>query len=186
MPNVHTQLTVGSFTVAVTLHRKIPHNPPKDSFGKNPPANNPIKNQSQLLQAIAITFAKKIMGLIYANISLSNPTTESLLPIEANALVDTGALFLCIPQHIALQLQLKEFEKREVTVADGSKKLVPYVGPIKINYLNRMCLTGALVLGDMVLLGAIPIEDMDLVIHPSQLKITVNPNYPNIAGTLAV
>ena len=126
------------------------------------------------------------MGQIYANLSLSNPSKEDLKSIEATALVDTGALFLCIPQHIALQLQLKEYEKREVTIADGSKKLVPYVGPVKINYLNRMCLTGALVLGDIVLLGAIPIEDMDLVIHPAQLTITVNPDNPNIAGALVV
>jgi len=128
----------------------------------------------------------KIMGQIYASLSLSNPAKEELLPIAANALVDTGALFLCVPEHIAVQLQLKEYEKREVTIADGSKKLVPYVGPIKINYLNRVCLTGALVMGDMVLLGAIPIEDMDLVIHPAQLQITVNPNNPNIAGALVV
>ena len=126
------------------------------------------------------------MGQIYANLSLSNPAKENLLPIAINALVDTGALFLCIPQHIAVQLQLKEYEKREVTIADGSKKLVPYVGPVKINYLNRLCLTGALVMGEMVLLGAIPIEDMDLVIHPVQLQITVNPNNPNIAGALVV
>ncbi len=126
------------------------------------------------------------MGQIYAELILANPAKENLQSITANALVDTGALFLCIPEHIALQLQLTEYEKREVTIADGSKKLVPYVGPVKINYLNRMCLTGALVLGDMVLLGAIPIEDMDLVIHPAQLTITVNPNNPNIAGALVV
>jgi len=87
-------------------------------------------------------------------------------------------------------LNLTEFEKREViqpfSGTDGSKKLVPYVGPIKIKYKNRMCLTGALVLGNIVLLGAIPIEDMDLIIHPSQLKLTVNPENPNIAGAFFV
>ena len=126
------------------------------------------------------------MGQIYASLSLSNPAKEELLPIAANTLVDTSVLFLCIPEQIAVQLQLKEYDKREVTIADGSKKLVPYVGPIKINYLNRLCLTGALVMGDMVLLGAIPIEDMDFVIHPAQLQITVNPNNPKIAGALVV
>ena len=126
------------------------------------------------------------MEEIYADLILANAAKENLQAITANALVDTGALFLCIPAHIALQLQLTEYEKREVTIADGSKKLVPYVGPVKINYLNRMCLTGALVLGEMVLLGAIPIEDMDLVIHPAQLTITVNPNNPNIAGALVM
>jgi clan AA aspartic protease len=126
------------------------------------------------------------MGQIFANILLSHPSKKDLQSIQVKALVDIGALFLCIPEHIALQLQLTEFEKREVTIADGSKKLVPYVGPIKINYLNRMCLTGALVLGNTVLLGAIPIEDMDLVIHPAKLKLTVNPENPNIAGALVL
>lgn len=126
------------------------------------------------------------MGQIFANIVLSNAADQTLKAIESKALVDTGALFLCIPEHISIQLQLQEYEKREVTIADGSKKLVPYVGPIKINYLNRMCLTGALVLGNIVLLGAIPIEDMDLIIHPAQLKLTVNPENPNIAGALVV
>ena len=126
------------------------------------------------------------MGQIFADIKISNPSNLALESVTAKALVDTGALFLRIPQHIAIQLNLTEFEKREVTIADGSKKLVPYVGPIKLNYANRMCLTGALVLGDMVLLGAIPMEDMDLIIHPAQLKLTVNPANPNIAGALVV
>ena len=126
------------------------------------------------------------MGLIYANIKLSNPSFTQLESIDVKTLVDTGALFLCIPEHIAIQLQLKEFEKREVTIAEGSKRLVPYVGPIKINYENRMCLTGALVLGNSVLLGALPIEDMDLIIHPAQLKLIVNPENPNIAGSVVM
>ena len=126
------------------------------------------------------------MGMIYSDIKLSNPTNEQLQPIEIKALVDTGALFLCIPQHIAIQLKLKEFEKREVTIADGSKRLCPHVGPIQVNYQNRMCLTGALVLGEQVLLGAIPIEDMDLIIHPAQLKLLVNPQNPNIAGAIVM
>jgi clan AA aspartic protease len=126
------------------------------------------------------------MGLIYADIQLSNPTDTNLAPVQVKSLVDTGAMFLCIPEHISIQLKLQEFEKREVTVADGSKRLVPYAGPIKINFENRMCLTGALVLGEQVLLGAIPIEDMDLIIHPARLKLTVNPENPNIPGALVM
>jgi len=126
------------------------------------------------------------MENIYADIKITNPSKMELTGVEAKALVDTGALFLCIPEYISIQLKLTEFEKREVTIADGSKKLVPYVGPIKITYQNRMCITGALVLGNMVLLGAIPIEDMDLIIHPAKLKLTVNPDNPNVAGALVV
>jgi hypothetical protein len=41
-----------------------------------------------------------------------------------------GAMHLCIRVHVAIQLQLDELEKREVTIADGSRHLVPYAGPL--------------------------------------------------------
>ncbi len=126
------------------------------------------------------------MGLVNAQITLSNPIEVELQPITTNSLVDTGANYLCIPQHIANQLKLKTLEEREVTVADGSKKICPYVGPVKVAFANRQCFVGALVLGQTVLLGAIPIEDMDLIIHPALLKLTVNPENPNIAGAMAM
>ena len=124
------------------------------------------------------------MGLVYSSLTLSNPINPDLKSIEVSSLVDTGALFLCIPEHIAIQLQLKELEKREVTIADGSKRLCSYVGPIKIQFENRSCFTGALVIGDAVLLGAIPMEDMDLVIQPALLRVTVNPANPNIPSAI--
>ena len=126
------------------------------------------------------------MGLIYTKIALSNPLNGSMKPMEISSLVDTGALHLCIPEHVAIQLQLKELEKREVTIADGSKKLCAYVGPIRIQFENRSCFTGALVLGDSVLLGAIPMEDMDLVVQPALLKIAVNPANPNFPSSTVV
>lgn len=125
------------------------------------------------------------MGLIFAEIELSNLLVAGFAPFKTKALVDTGALHLCIPQHIANQLKLSQLEEREVTIADGTKKLVPYVGPVKITFQNRSCFTGAMVIGDEVLLGAIPMEDMDLVVHPSRLQITVNPNSPNIPASVA-
>ena len=121
------------------------------------------------------------MGLIYADLQLANPVREDLEVISTKALVDTGAMFLCIPPHIAVQLNLKEYEKREVLIADGSIKLCSYVGPVHLKFANRQCLTGIMVLGEEVLLGAIPIEDMDLVIHPAQLKLMPNPANPNVA-----
>src|SRR4030067_2061970 len=93
------------------------------------------------------------MGLIYASITISNPVKQGLEPIEARSLVDTGALHLCIPEHIAIQLQLSELEKREVMIADGKRVVCPYVGPVKLQFDNRSCFTGALVLGDSVLSG---------------------------------
>jgi clan AA aspartic protease len=124
------------------------------------------------------------MGLVYADIELINPKEQTLKPMKINALVDTGAITLCIPEHIVLQLNLEALEQREVTTADGKKRLVPYVGPVQIRFENRNCFTGALVLGDSVLLGAVPLEDMDLVINPRLQTITVNPESPNIPAAV--
>ena len=124
------------------------------------------------------------MGLIHTKISLSNPKDSSIVSLEVEALVDTGAITLCIPEHVAVQLNLSELEKREVTTADGKHTSVPYVGPVQVNFANRTCFAGALVLGDGVLLGAIPMEDMDLVVSSRMQTVTVNPESPNIPSVV--
>jgi len=124
------------------------------------------------------------MGLIYADIELANAKNGSLKSMAVKALVDTGAMTLCIPEHIAIQLQLEEIDKREVTTADERRHVVPYVGPVQISFANRTCFTGALVIGESVLMGAVPMEDMDLVISASGQTITVNPKSPNIPSAV--
>ena len=124
------------------------------------------------------------MGFVYANITLSNPSKPRLRPIAVRAMVDTGAMMLCIPEHLAVQLKLEEFEKREVTTADEKRHVVPHVGPILIRFENRNCITGALVMGQSVLLGAIALQDMDVVISPTRETIVVNPESPNIPSAI--
>jgi clan AA aspartic protease len=124
------------------------------------------------------------MGLIYAKIELSNPRNGNIASIIVESLVDTGALHLCVPEHIAIQLDLQELYKREVTTADAKKHLVPYMGPISLKFENRACFTGALVLGDEVLLGAVPMADMDVVVSPATQSLIVNPASPNIAMSI--
>jgi len=124
------------------------------------------------------------MGYVHTQIELSNPKLNDIDSITTKAMVDTGALMLCIPDHVATQLQLHEVEKREVTTADGRAQLVPYVGPLKVSFENRSCFVGALVLGDEVLLGAVPMEDMDLIVSPSHHKVIVNPDSPNFPHAL--
>ena len=125
------------------------------------------------------------MGLVKAEIELSNPREREVKPMKTKSLVDTGELHLCIPEHIAIQLKLDELYKREVTTADGRKHLVPYMGPISIKFENRACFTGALVFGDEVLLGAVPMEDMDVLVSPAKQALIVNPESPNIAMSIA-
>ena len=125
------------------------------------------------------------MGLVHADIELKNVANLTLMPCTVTSLVDTGALHLCIPEHIAIQLgfDCDSADQREVTIASGERKLCPYVGPIQISFSNRKCFSGALVLGNEVLLGAIPMEDMDLIVHPAKLALLVNPNSPNIPAS---
>lgn len=126
------------------------------------------------------------MGLINAEIELSNPKDANVRPMTVTTLVDTGALHLCVPERIAIQLNLEELYQREVKTADGSRHLVPYVGPISIRFENRGCFTGALVLGDTVLLGAVPMEDMDVLVCPATQELMVNPASPNIATSIVM
>ena len=125
------------------------------------------------------------MGITCADIRLANDARDDLEELDVSAVVDTGALHLCIPRHVAMQPQLKTGKRREVQTADGKSHLVDYVSPVRISMLNRECVTGALVFGNQVLLGAIPMEDMDLIVEPSRCRVSVNPSSPNIPLSLA-
>jgi clan AA aspartic protease len=124
------------------------------------------------------------MGLVTSTILLRNARVPTLA-LQIDALADSGALHLCIPQRVCDHLRLEKLADREVTLADGSRQIVPYVGPVEIRFKNRVGLSGALVLGDQVLLGAIPMEDMDLIVIPSTRTLDVNPRSPNIGTTTA-
>jgi clan AA aspartic protease len=124
------------------------------------------------------------MGLVRGKLTLKNPRKPELLPVEVDALADSGAVHLCIPAHVQIQLGLEETAKKEVALADGGKQLVPYVGPVELHFKNRVGFAGALVLGNEVLLGAIPMEDMDLVILPKTRALDINPESPNVATSV--
>ncbi len=120
------------------------------------------------------------MGAIRISIKLSNPLKENLAPNETTALVDTGSINLCLPKYLAIRLGLQELEKRNVVVADGRMVNCSYSGPVLVEFDDRKCYTGALILGDEVILGTIPLEDMDLMIHPAGQSVKPNPEVPEL------
>jgi len=124
------------------------------------------------------------VGLIRTKVVVRNAKDSRLAPFEADALVDTGALLLCLPEHVATQLKLPVLQDREVTTADGKAHICPYVGPVEVSFGNRSCFVGALVLGEDVLLGAVPMEDLDLVISPATQTVEANPRSPNIPSAV--
>lgn len=111
------------------------------------------------------------VGLVHAEIKLDNPKQSSGAAVSTQALVDTGALHLCIPEALSRQLDLAAERVRRVTFDDGRSVEVPYVGPVRVEAAGRTCFVGAMVFGDEVLLGAIPMEDLDLMVDPGRQQL---------------
>ena len=126
-----------------------------------------------------------MVRLANVKLQLRNPRLPKLEAVEVEALADTGAVHMCIPQNVRIQLRIEEKDTKEITLADGSRNLVPYVGPVELRYRDRVGFTGALVMGDEPLLGVIPMEDMDLVVVPRTRQVIVNPLSPNVASSVA-
>ena len=118
------------------------------------------------------------MGMAFAEIELKNALYPERAGFRVKALADTGAMMLCIPSQLAARLELEAADERPAVLADGRRVMAPYVGPIQVNFGDRMCFVGAIVMGDEVLLGAVPMEDMDLVVSSLTREVTTNPGPP--------
>lgn len=134
------------------------------------------------------------MGMVYAEIELINGEDlvlakrhiigeEEVKRIHVNALVDTGSFMLCINENIQEQLKLPVVEQRKAQLANGHIVECDVVAPVELKFKNRRSVQSAMVLpGDSeVLLGAIPLEDMDVLIHPLRQELIVNPEHPYFA-----
>lgn len=134
------------------------------------------------------------MGFIYADIELVNAGDiemarrhiigeEEIKRMPIKMLVDTGAYNLCINETIQEQLDLPFVEKRKGISANGHIEEFDIVGPVQILFKNRKTICYAMVLnGDNEpLLGSIPLEDMDVLIHLLREELIVNPDHPYYA-----
>ena len=134
------------------------------------------------------------MGLVYAEIELINGEDlalarrsiigeEEVKRMHVTALVNTGSYMLAINESIQEQLQLPVVETRKAQLADGTIAEFNVVAPVELRFKNRQTTCRAMVLpGDNeVLLGAIPLEDMDVLIHPQRQELIVNPDHPYFA-----
>ena len=68
-------------------------------------------------------------------------------------------------------------QQLDITVADGTKRKLDVAGPVRLRFKDRDCITDAFVLpGDEEpLIGAVPMELMDLVVIPAENKLDYNP-----------
>jgi clan AA aspartic protease len=133
------------------------------------------------------------MGLVYTNIELIRGADlvlcregylkeDQIKRLSVKALVDSGAYMLAINQSIKAQLNLQTVDEQIAELADGTQLRLEVVGPVEIRFENRRANVDAMVLpGEAeVLLGAIPMEEMDVMVDPKQQQLIVNPASPYI------
>jgi clan AA aspartic protease len=124
------------------------------------------------------------MGDVHAEIRLVNGTDrikfregliaeQEIRHTKVRALVDTGARTLVISETIRQELGLMLEGTRSVVLADGSRKIYPVTEPLYILWANRATSCHALVMPNVptVLLGVIPLEDMDLLVDPVRQEL---------------
>jgi clan AA aspartic protease len=141
-----------------------------------------------------IFMERSFMGLIYADITLINGEDitlakrniigeDEIKQMQVSMLVDSGALMLCINENIQEQLQFRVVEKRKAESADGRIVECDVVSNVEVRFKNRATTCRAMVLPGNCepLLGAIPLEDMDVLIHPQRQELIVNPEHPYFA-----
>ena len=124
------------------------------------------------------------MGTVYADIVLKNVKdialaeegyvkSDDVREIAVTSVVDTGAETLCITEDIFKKLGLVIEEQKTATVADGRQADCTLSSPVKIHWEDRTSVVRALVIpgSQEILLGAIPLEEMDLIVDPKKLKL---------------
>ena len=125
------------------------------------------------------------MGLVYENITLKNTldvlnsrrgiiNESDIREINVRAMVDTGAETLVINEEMRLELGLETEGQRQVSLANDAYETCIITEPVMVYWKNRSSVTRALVLQGLteVLLGAIPLEEMNLVVDPKNKQLT--------------
>jgi clan AA aspartic protease len=124
------------------------------------------------------------MGTVYANITLKNAgdvnavlhgyikepeIRETTVQVE----VDTGAGTLIINEAVQNELGLMTTGLREASLADGEQKICKVTEPVEVHWKDRSMTCQAWVLpgASGVLLGVIPLEDMDLMVDPVRQRL---------------
>ena len=129
------------------------------------------------------------MGMVYAEVELINGDDlalarrhiigeEEIKRMRVTMLADSGAYLMAINESMRAYLDLVVIEKsRPMQLASGEWVVYDIVGPITVRFEDREALCNAALLpGDSEpLLGAIPMEIMDVLIHPQRQELVVNP-----------
>ena len=124
------------------------------------------------------------MGMVHTEITLKNSVDvvnaktglineEDVRSITVTAVVDTGAASLVINEEQFQKLGLCAYKEQSVRLADGRRVTGKITHPVDIHWKDRGMSCGATVIpgAETVLLGAIPLEGMDIMIHPQKQEL---------------
>ena len=94
--------------------------------------------------------------------------------LTVQAMPDTGAWTLVINEDIRQKLGLIIRGSCDSTLADGKRSSYPVTQSVKIHWKNRSTELPAVVVADAkyALLGALPLEAMDLIVDPVRKQLT--------------
>jgi clan AA aspartic protease len=91
-----------------------------------------------------------------------------------HALIDTGALHVVLPPHVAEQLGLLLMGSTGATMADGRLVEGEMSEPVTIELFQRQLSINAIILGETILLGALVLEGLDLAVDCARGKLMPN------------
>jgi clan AA aspartic protease len=104
---------------------------------------------------------------------------EDIRAVEADALVDTGAVTFVLPSLVVERLGLARPFKQVAEYADGRRDEVDVTEPVFVELLGRHTVEEALVLGDEVIVGQTILEKTDLYVDCRQKRLLPNPAHPD-------
>ena len=113
------------------------------------------------------------MGIVHTEITLKNVKDEAIAPETVTAVVDTGSLNLVITEDLRRKLGLGIDGERTAHIANGQRITCKMTDAVKVYWKDRATIVQAMVIpgAEKVLLGAIPLEAMDLMVSPAAQEV---------------
>jgi clan AA aspartic protease len=136
--------------------------------------------QVQFRHLAAVATVKSDSNPPLAHNGILNP--DRVRSMELDALVDTGATLLALPEEAVDKLGLRQLDWRKVRLADGNVREIALVGDLQLEILGRTMTCDALVMpaGSMALIGQIQLEALDLIVDAKSREARVNPASPDM------
>jgi len=121
------------------------------------------------------------MGKIIEKVKITN-LLEPSKSIEVEAVIDTGATMVVLPQNIVDELMLKKIREVKVRYANNSTESKSIYGVVTIEIKGR---TGnfdvlAEAEGSQPLIGQVVLEILDFVVDPRTRTLIPNPMSPEM------